>query len=60
MGGSLRSQLRQADKRDARFAVIIGEDEIAQGIVTLRDLALSTQEAVPLEALKDAIRQQIP
>ena len=60
MGGSLRSQLRQADKREARFAAIIGEDEIAQGIVTLRDLALGTQEAVPLEALNDAIRQQIP
>ena len=57
MGGSLRSQLRQADKRDARFAVIIGEDEIAQGIVTLRNLALGTQETVPLDALKDAIRQ---
>ena len=60
MGGSLRSQLRQADKRDARLALIIGEDEIAQGMVTLRNLALGTQEAVPLDTLNDAIRQQIP
>jgi len=60
MGGSLRSQLRQADKRDARLALIIGEDEMAQGKVTMRNLALGTQEAVPLEALKDAIQQQIP
>jgi histidyl-tRNA synthetase len=60
MGGSLRSQLRQADKRDARLALIIGEDEIAQGMVTLRNLALGTQEAVPLDTLDDAIRQQIP
>ena len=59
MGGSLRSQLRQADKRDARIALIIGEDEIAQGVVTLRNLALGKQEAVPLDALNDAIRQQI-
>ncbi|MGC9397064.1 MAG: histidine--tRNA ligase [Anaerolineae bacterium] len=59
MGGSLRSQLRQADKRDARFALIIGEDEIAQGTVTLRNLVLGKQEAVPLNALNDAIRQQI-
>jgi histidyl-tRNA synthetase len=59
MGGSLRSQLRQADKRDARFAVIIGEAEIAQGMITLRNLALGTQETVPLNALNDAIRQQI-
>ncbi|MBN2394696.1 MAG: histidine--tRNA ligase [Anaerolineae bacterium] len=60
MGGSLRSQLRQADKRDARLTLIIGGDEIAQGVVMLRNLALGTQEAVPLDAINDAIRQQIP
>lgn len=59
MSGSLKSQLRQADKRSARFAVIIGEDEIAQAMVTLRNLALGTQETVPLALLDDAIRQQI-
>jgi len=59
MSGSLKSQLRQANKRAARFALIIGEDEIAQGRVTLRNLALGTQEAVPLDRLGDAIRQQM-
>ncbi len=59
MSGSLKSQLRQADKRGARFAVIIGEDEIVQGMATLRDLALGTQEAVPFVLLDDAIRRQM-
>ncbi len=59
MSGSLKSQLRQADKRGARFAVIIGEDEMAQGLVTLRSLALGTQEAVPFVLLDDVIRRQI-
>jgi histidyl-tRNA synthetase len=59
MSGSLKSQLRQADKRGARFAVIIGEDEIAQGMVTLRNLVLGTQEAVPVILLDDAIQQQM-
>jgi histidyl-tRNA synthetase len=39
MGGSLRAQLRHANKRDARFALIIGEDELRRGEVTLRDMA---------------------
>lgn len=59
MSGSLKSQLRQADKRGARFAIIIGEDEMAQGMVTLRNLALGTQDAVPLVLLDDTIRRQI-
>lgn len=51
MSGSLKSQLRQADKRGARFAVIIGEDEIAQGVATLRDMASGNQETVRLSEI---------
>ncbi len=56
MSGSLKSQLRQADKRGARFAVIIGEDEIAQGQVTLRDMASGNQSPVQLAEIAAAIR----
>jgi histidyl-tRNA synthetase len=34
----LRSQLREADKREARFVVILGEDELARGVVTVKDM----------------------
>ncbi len=44
--GSLRSQLRQADKRQAKVTVIIGEDELARGEVTLRDMASGEQTTV--------------
>lgn len=37
-GGDLKRQLRQADRSGARFAVIIGEDELAAGKVTLKSL----------------------
>ncbi|HQE91865.1 MAG TPA: histidine--tRNA ligase [Anaerolineae bacterium] len=59
MSGSLKSQLRQADKRGARLALLIGEDEIAQGGVTLRDMASGEQESVPLGNLVDAIQQRL-
>jgi histidyl-tRNA synthetase len=35
---SLRAQLRQADKSGARFALIVGRDELAAGSVRLKDL----------------------
>ncbi|MEJ5254661.1 MAG: histidine--tRNA ligase [Acidimicrobiales bacterium] len=35
---SMKSQMKLADRSGARWAVIIGEDEVASGSVTLRDL----------------------
>jgi histidyl-tRNA synthetase len=37
-GRSLKSAMRRADKLAARFAVLIGEDELRAGRATVRDL----------------------
>jgi histidyl-tRNA synthetase len=37
-GGSLKSQFKRADRSGARWGVLIGPDELAQGTVTLKDL----------------------
>ncbi|MFC2337266.1 MAG: His/Gly/Thr/Pro-type tRNA ligase C-terminal domain-containing protein, partial [Negativicutes bacterium] len=47
-GRSLKSQMKAADKAGARFAVILGEDEIAGEFVTLRDMSSSEQQQVPV------------
>jgi len=49
MSGNLRSQLRQANKRKAQVTLIMGADEIAQGVVTLRDMESGEQTSVPLD-----------
>jgi len=38
LGGSFKSQFKRADKSQAHFALIVGEDELAQNMVTLKDL----------------------
>ncbi|HEX78693.1 MAG TPA: histidine--tRNA ligase [Dehalococcoidia bacterium] len=43
---SLKAQLRQADKLGIRYAVIIGDEELAQGKVMLRDMTTAKQETV--------------
>jgi histidyl-tRNA synthetase len=48
---SLKSQLRQANSVGARYAVIIGEEEIRSGQVQLRDMRTSQQGMVPLADL---------
>jgi len=49
----MKTLLARASKLDARFAVIIGDDELARGVVQLRDLKQSTQREV---AVADAAR----
>jgi histidyl-tRNA synthetase len=48
-GRSFKSRMKQADKLGARFVAILGEDEMAKGVLTVRDMARSTQEIVPRE-----------
>jgi histidyl-tRNA synthetase len=43
----LKALLRRADKLGAHFALIIGENELAQGIVQVRDLRNSAQQSLP-------------
>jgi histidyl-tRNA synthetase len=52
----LGKQLKLADARGARIAVVIGPDDRARGEVMLRDLQAKTQQAVPLDALRGEIR----
>jgi histidyl-tRNA synthetase len=55
-GGSLKSQLRRADKIDARVAMILGESEVEEGVVQLKDLKNKTQEQVPRADAANRVR----
>ncbi|MCE9557808.1 MAG: histidine--tRNA ligase [Armatimonadetes bacterium] len=54
-GGSLKSQLKEADRVNARFAVLIGTDEMAANSATVRDLKTGEQALVSLEGLSTHI-----
>lgn len=47
-GRSLKAQLRQANAFGVIFVLIMGEEELAKGEVTVRDLARSEQWTVPV------------
>jgi len=49
-GGSLKSQLRQADKSGAKVAVILGENEVRDKTATIKDLRGKTEQKVCKES----------
>lgn len=59
MGGSLRAQLRHADRRGARVTLIVGEDELNRGEITLRDMQSGDQVMVPLDHIVAALDEYI-
>ena len=54
-GRSMKAQMKQAGKAGARFALILGEDEIKENVVMLKDMEKSQQQKVSLDEVIDQI-----
>ena len=52
----LDKQLKYADKKGARFVVIIGENELKTGEITIKDLTKKTQVTKPLAEFFEGIK----
>jgi histidyl-tRNA synthetase len=53
--GNLSKRMKRANKVNAAAALIIGEDELARGAATLRDLDSGEQEEAALASLVDSL-----
>ena len=56
MGRKMAKSLEDADKRKVDFAVIVGERELKDGAVVLKDLVNRQQLTVPIEKLVERIK----
>jgi histidyl-tRNA synthetase len=58
-GGKLGKQFKYADRAGIRFVVVLGEDEIAKGVVTVKDLRREDQFEVARADLVKALRVEL-
>lgn len=58
-GGKLGKQLKYADRAGIRFAAVLGDNEIARGVVAVKDLRRGNQFEVPRAELVKALRAQL-
>ncbi len=55
-GGSIKAQMRRADKSDSKLALIIGDDEVRDGVATVKDMrGDGSQQRKPLGELPACI-----
>jgi histidyl-tRNA synthetase len=55
---SLKAQLREANRRGARYTVIIGDEELKNRIAQIKDMEGSTQESIPWDELIDYFQKR--
>ena len=51
MGRSMKGQMKSANKLEADYTVIIGEDELAGGQVQVRDMNTKEQLSIPMNGI---------
>lgn len=56
---SLKAQLKSANRANAAYAIILGEEEVQAGRATVRDMADSSQTTVDLNALPGWLKDKL-
>jgi len=59
LGKSLKAQMRRANKLNAAFTLILGEDELKSGQAQLKNMADSSQSTVDLNALTEELKKKL-
>ncbi len=55
MNRKLKAQFKAAERLGAKYAVIIGDDELSSGVATVKKLDTGEQKEIALENLKEEL-----
>ncbi len=55
---SFKARMKQADRLGARLVAILGDDELARGVWTVRDMVRSQQEEVPAARILERLKEK--
>ncbi|MCF6281996.1 MAG: histidine--tRNA ligase [Candidatus Polarisedimenticolaceae bacterium] len=59
-GGSFKSQFKRADKSGANYALVLGDDELEQGVISLKPLrGQGEQQTVELDKLAELLNNEV-
>ncbi len=59
LGRSVGSQMKDADRKDAGYSIIIGEEELDKGEFTIRDMSSGEETMVKVDRAVDYINKKI-
>lgn len=59
MDRKMKAQMKSADRLQARIVVLLGEDEVAEGVVQLKNMANGEQVKVPVAELIEKMKETL-
>ncbi|MDP3976142.1 MAG: HisS family protein [bacterium] len=57
--GSMRDQLDMASELGAKFTLLMGEIEVREGMIIIRDMSVGSQESVPYDKVVEIMQERI-
>ncbi|WP_018177381.1 histidine--tRNA ligase [Jongsikchunia kroppenstedtii] len=58
-GKGLKGAMKSADRSGAAFALVLGERELAEGRIELKDLNTGDQQSIPLDSAAVVVRERL-
>jgi len=55
---SMKSQMREANRQEVKFVVILGEGELEKGVAAVKDLAEGEQVEIPLDQISTYFKEK--
>ncbi len=59
LGRKMKAQMKSADRENARFVILIGEDELAKNVANVKELATGQQEEVPMNEVTKYVKARL-
>jgi len=56
---SLKGQMEMADKLKVRYSLILGQKEVQDGTIIIRDMESGIQELFPMDRIVDEIKKRL-
>jgi histidyl-tRNA synthetase len=58
-GRGLKGAMKSANRSGARYTIVAGERDLAEGVVQFKDMESGEQNALPLEGIVEAVRSRL-
>lgn len=55
----MKAQFKAADRENAKFVLIIGDQELEKEVVLIKEMASGTQKAVPFDSITNYIKERL-
>lgn len=56
---TINSQIKNADRSQARYALILGQQEVIDGMIILKDMNSGLQETIPLDKIIETLKKRL-